>query len=469
VRGVVEGFYGPPWNSSARRGLIEFIAERGMNAYVYAPKDDPLHRERWREPYGDSAAQDFRALARAAQSNGVRFGFAISPGLDIDYTSSRDRAALASKLVPLGDAGVEWFVLALDDIPMRPSLDADQAGLCTWLLGVLEAHIGEVQLTLVPTEYVGTYPTPYLSGLARELPEHVELMWTGPTVCSPSITADQARARAAALGGRRPVLWDNFPVNDGPMARSVHLGPYRGRDPELAEELGGVLCNPMPQAHASRLALSTAAEWLTDPDAYDANAAWARAIAAVGGPHADSLGVIATACADGPLMPPEELQAHRLLDGLEAARSRPGRDDARSRLQEHLTAVHHASLSWDSAGNDPLARELAPWLRQARHEADAGLAALRLLQVVSDKKIDAQSAMLHAFGVLFAWSAARAGDHVVFGPRFAAYPAVVQLSDGRPGLDVRLALREDRSAIDRLCRLAIAEYGRSIAGGRPKR
>jgi hypothetical protein len=67
--------------------------------------------------------------------------------------------------------------------------------------------------------------------------------------------------------------------------------------------------------------------------------------------------------------------------------------------------------------------------------------------------------MLHAFALLFAWSAARGGGPVVFGPRFAVYPAVVQLgTDGRPGLDVDLALVEDQSAIDRLCRLALEQY-----------
>jgi hypothetical protein len=67
--------------------------------------------------------------------------------------------------------------------------------------------------------------------------------------------------------------------------------------------------------------------------------------------------------------------------------------------------------------------------------------------------------MLHAFAVLFAWSAARRGERVVFGPRFTVYPAVVQLAGGaRPGLDVELALVESRSAIDRLCRLSLRRY-----------
>ncbi|MBI2990565.1 MAG: beta-N-acetylglucosaminidase domain-containing protein, partial [Deltaproteobacteria bacterium] len=50
-RGIVEGFFGPPWSMAHRAAIFEFGARRGMNTYLYAPKDDPYHRERWKEPY----------------------------------------------------------------------------------------------------------------------------------------------------------------------------------------------------------------------------------------------------------------------------------------------------------------------------------------------------------------------------------------------------------------------------------
>jgi hyaluronoglucosaminidase len=51
---VIEGFYGPPWSHDARLEVVEFLAGYAMNAYVYAPKSDPKHRERWRDPYDPS-------------------------------------------------------------------------------------------------------------------------------------------------------------------------------------------------------------------------------------------------------------------------------------------------------------------------------------------------------------------------------------------------------------------------------
>ncbi len=470
MRGVIEGFYGPPWSHAARLTVLEFLAERGMNAYVYAPKSDAKHREQWRTAYDADEIDRFRQLADHADGLGTRFGFALSPGLDIDYGSDRDRHELVDKLAPLLDVGVDWIVLALDDIPNRPGLADVQADLTTWLLEALRTRRPDAHVTLVPTEYVGTLPTSYLRGLAAGLPPDVDVMWTGPTVCSPVVRAADARAWAGALAGRRPLLWDNYPVNDGTMEGSLHLGPYRGREPELTDELDGVLCNPMLQPHASQVALATAADFLCEPRQYDPEASWSRAIAAVGRSRAPALQALAAACADGPLLPPVHLEAHALVTALVNAAAGPDWPDAVSALRDHLTAVQDAGRAWADAPDDPLGVELEPWLDTAATEAEAGLAALRLVQQTYPVartsrdgngkafRPDAELAMVHAFAAVFSWSVARRGDHVVFGPRFAFYPAVVQLGDGRPGLDVDLAVVEGQSAIDRLCRFALARY-----------
>lgn len=50
-RGVVEGFYGQPLSNQERAEQFSFYQQKGLNSYIYAPKDDPYHRSRWREPY----------------------------------------------------------------------------------------------------------------------------------------------------------------------------------------------------------------------------------------------------------------------------------------------------------------------------------------------------------------------------------------------------------------------------------
>ena len=408
MRGVIEGFYGPPWTHAARLDAIAFLTERGMNVYVYAPKDDPRHRAEWREPYDDAESERFRELAVACTNGSARFGFALSPGLDIGYREADDRAALLAKLVPLLDAGVGWFVLALDDIPPRPKLGPDQADLATWLLDELRARDDQVRLTLVPTEYVGTRPSEYLTDLAKGLPDDVDIMWTGPTVCSPRITAADARAWQEAIGGHPMLLWDNYPVNDGVMAREMHLGAYRGRDADLSDVIDGVLCNPMVQPRASLVALATAAEYLRDPGAYDEEDAWERALADVGGRYAPNLRAIGFGCMDGPLRDPATVELRRRVDelslDLEGATAREAHDEMLDGIKGCLTTLlQSADERWLASG-DPLVAELEPWCMQAKREAEAGLAAVALCRHLRRPDgPDADRALMHVFGVLFTW------------------------------------------------------------------
>jgi hyaluronoglucosaminidase len=479
---VVEGFYGTPWPHEARLDVISFLAPRGMNAYVYAPKDDAKHRAEWRTSYIDAELSRFAAVATHATGLGVRFGFAISPGLDITYESDADRAALLAKLEPMRANGVTWFLLLVDDIPMRPGLAPRQAALASWLHDALRP----AAITVCPTEYVGTRPSPYLAELSAALPADVDLMWTGPTVCSPEIDAEDARGWTKAVNGHGVLVWDNYPVNDALMTNCLHLGPYRGRDPDLVDLVSGVLCNPMIQPRASKIALATAMDFLVDPDGYDPGASWARAIADVGGTRAEPLAVLARACADSPLARPDTLDLARQVDALEEEIDGPGWPDVVRALATELRAARSLADTFGAeSADDPLAAELAPWARAARTEAEAGLAALRLLQQVRPVATlgdatggggraagpDPETAMQHAFVVLFVWGAARADEKVVFGPRFVVYTPVIQLADGSPGLDAAAAVREDANAVDRLCRLALARYDvwRTTAAGEPVR
>jgi hyaluronoglucosaminidase len=467
VRGVVEGFYGTPWTHDARLEVIAFLARHGMNAYAYAPKDDVRHRAQWRIPYPRDDLARFAELAGHSTRHGVRFGFSISPGLDIDYGSTADRDALLAKLHPLREAGVDWFLLLLDDIPMQPGLAPRQGALAAWLHDALAG----AALTLCPTEYLGTHPSPYLAHLDASMPAAVDVMWTGPTVCSPELRAEDAQAWTHALGDRRVIVWDNYPVNDALMTASLHLGPYQGREPALADVVGGILCNPMTQALASQVPLATAMDFLADPDAYEPQVSWERAITEVGGDRAAALGALARACADSPIAAPDALDLARRVAQLRTALDGPDWTEPARELRGELSAAAEIVDALPAGGGaDELGAELAPWAAAARTAAEAGIAALRLIQaarpvaVVDDEgagravEPDPEAAVQAAFLLLFTWKGARAVDTVVFGPRFAVYTPILQLDDGAPGLDAAAAVREDANAIDALCRLALRTY-----------
>jgi hyaluronoglucosaminidase len=286
VAGVIEGFYGRPWTWDERVEVCRWCADRGMSDYVYAPKDAPRHRERWREPY---TPDDLAGFERVAADGGLRLGFAISPGPSMDYADAGDRAALAAKVDQVVGAGARLVVLALDDIPFGGGEQGRaHAEVTRWLRDHLAPG---VLLALVPTEYVGTRPSRYLDALADGVPREVPIGWTGRAVVNRTVTAAEARERAASLDGRPPLLWDNYPVNDNLMGDLLPLGPLRGRDPDLALTCDGYLANAMVQPRASILPLSSTAAWLRGEDPAEA---WGR--------DADSLGwrAFAEAC-DGDL------------------------------------------------------------------------------------------------------------------------------------------------------------------------
>lgn len=111
IRGVVEGFYGKPWTMDIRREVIQYLGDHGFNTYIYAPKDDELHRKRWREQYDENFFKEFSILVQEAESRGISIVFAVSPGLNITYSSNSDVSAMVEKLMRLADAGVRSFGL----------------------------------------------------------------------------------------------------------------------------------------------------------------------------------------------------------------------------------------------------------------------------------------------------------------------------------------------------------------------
>ncbi len=81
---------------------------------------------------------------------------------------------------------------------------------------------------------------------------------------------------------RKPVIWDNYPVNDGPvMSQSLHLRAFTGRPAEMAGAIRGHAVNPANQPVLSRIPALTLAESYREGEAYDYGAAFDRAAAQV--------------------------------------------------------------------------------------------------------------------------------------------------------------------------------------------
>lgn len=427
--GLIEGFYGTPWSWQQRAEVMAFCAQRGMTHYVYAPKDDPLHRSAWRTPYGSADLAGFESLVAAGT---LEVGFAVSPGLSIDYHDDTDLRALIAKFTQLVDRGVRLVVLALDDIEPHQGLGAMHARLAN---AVVDAVGDRAAVVLVPTDYTSVRPTAYLDELAAGLDAPVAVAWTGPTVVCDEITVDDVAGRTAALGGRAPLVWDNFPVNDAVMADQLFTGPLRGRHPDVRARCAGWLANPGVQPRVSLPALASVASWACTADP---GAGWRSAF---DDPGLHGSRTFAEACDAG--VPGALVDAvmdqwpHGPLGELAAWMDDAARCDA------------------GAMGAD----DVAAWVSQVRAEAAVGQVACSLLAdlvelAAGPPRRPRPEVTGKAMALAVTWPAARRSPATVFGPRCSFRPVLAQHDDGTWAYD-RRSLTTDANVIDRLVRFAL--------------
>ena len=412
-RGVIEGFYGPPWSEAATLDVLSFMGRHDMNTFVYDPKNDNYSRADWRQPYPAAELGSLGRMAAGAKDAGVRFVYGIDPGMDITYSSQADRSALAAKIAQLRSIGVHAFVLALDDVPAQ--LDAaDQAvypggyaqaqvDLANWLWQTERALDPAFSLIMVPTEYHGTTATPYLTELAK-LDPAIGVAWTGPGVVEASITAAQAAAFGAIIG-RKPLVWLNWPVNDwttpwselegsGPVQpRDLFLGPVQGLDPQLGTAVTGVLANPMLEPHASLIPLASLAAYLQDPSGNGGQGAWAAEIRRLGGSEAQALETFCMAEQPYPTInaqgdyartstdPSVDALEQQVLAAYGSVGASALRQTAAQDLADTFKLWQHTApeLAPSKLADASLGAEIAPWVGVMSRDGQDGLDALALL------------------------------------------------------------------------------------------
>ncbi|EAA03784.5 protein O-GlcNAcase [Anopheles arabiensis] len=270
ICGVVEGFYGRPWTTEQRKDLFRKLKQWGMDAYIYAPKDDYKHRAYWRELYTVEEADHLTGLIAAAHEQGINFYYALSPGLDITYSSAKEIGILKRKLDQVSQFGCKAFALLFDDIEpemSKPDKEVFQsfAHAQVSVTNEIFNHLNCPRFLFCPTEYCSSRAAPtvkqseYLNTLGSKLVRAIDILWTGPKVISKVLTVECIEEITEVLK-RPPVIWDNLHANDYDQKR-VFLGPYSGRSPELIPLLRGVVTNPNCEFHANSIAIQTLAFW----------------------------------------------------------------------------------------------------------------------------------------------------------------------------------------------------------------
>ncbi|KAG5894231.1 hypothetical protein JTB14_002280 [Gonioctena quinquepunctata] len=270
ICGVVEGFYGRPWTTEQRKDLFQKMKKWGMDSYVYAPKDDYKHRAYWRELYTVEEAEHLTGLIQSAKDQNITFYYALSPGLDITYSSSKEVGALKRKLEQVSQFGCNAFALLFDDIESEMS-EADKEIFQSFAHAQVSVtnecyqHLRQPKFIVCPTQYCSTRAVPnvtnseYLNTLGSKLTLEIDILWTGQKVISRVLSRENIQEISEVLR-RPPVIWDNLHANDYDQKR-VFLGPYSGRSPDLIPKLRGVLTNPNCEYGANFVAIHTLAQW----------------------------------------------------------------------------------------------------------------------------------------------------------------------------------------------------------------
>ena len=450
LRGTIEGFYGEPWSHDERLDQIEFYGDVKANTYIYAPKDDPYHRDRWRDPYPADKLAELGDLVTTATENHVRFTFALSPGNTVCYSSDSDYQALVTKLQQMYDLGVRAFNIPLDDINLgswhcaedrtafgAPSARTAGVAQAAFLDRVqkefVETHEGVYPLQMVPTEYYNTTDSGYKTAL-RGMDEDIVVMWTGEGVVPQSVTVDQAKKAATVFGGPT-FLWDNYPVNDyGQTSGRLLLAPYDKREAGLGEFLSGIVSNPMNQAAASKIAIFGVADFTWNDEAYDAEHNWSQAFEYITGGDAATSAALRVFADLNHLAPsfgaPWQPQSPELSARIAEFWERwdaGDKADAVEDLRTYAQSIADAPATIRSGPTDPaFLSDASPWL-----DATAlwGQATLQLLDAVQ-ARIDGDDATSDELAAAAKATAAQAAAVVVDPPDNTWGKAKVRIADG---------------------------------------
>jgi hyaluronoglucosaminidase len=270
--GVVEGFYGKPYSYEQRLDLIAYLADIGLNTYLYGPKDDAYHRRLWDRPYPDARLQELARLAAYAEKKRIFFNYALSP---MTRPTSR---RIIDKIKTLVRVGIRHFSLFYDDIrvPLSAATAERQIATAHDMLSFLKTIVRRPVVFFCPTQYYGWRETDYLMTMRKRLHKDIDVFWTGRHVVSPRISDRDIRTITSCLK-RAPLIWDNIYATDY-LPGVVFRYPYRFRSSAIVHKTRGVLINPMNHYRASKPLLFTAARFFSSPHTYVPRRAWKSAL-----------------------------------------------------------------------------------------------------------------------------------------------------------------------------------------------
>ena len=406
VRGYIEGFYGNPWTHENRKMMLELMSFYGMNTYYYAPKDDPYHRDKWDELYPEKELNRLSKLAEICKKNFVDFHYCIAPGLSMKYSSEEDFQKLACKAEQLYRSGIRNFGLLLDDIPDNLWFDEDKAAfdgeavnahidLVEKFRNFLKRKSSDCHLTVCPLQYHGNGSEYYISKFGQGISGDTDIFWTGKNICSQELTVREAVVFENATN-RKPLYWDNFPVNDAEMQNEMHLGYIEGREKYLYRYSRGIISNAMEFCLSSRIPLLTVCDYLWNPIVYSGFESWQKACKIILGNEKDTLMPLLDNLLTSCLKVENSPMMNSVLNEAQQRFFAEDISGAYETMQAYVAKLKNCIRYAESVDN-PLISELSPWIEKQEIALDLLESATEILKNNSEENKRRTAAFLQKY------------------------------------------------------------------------
>lgn len=261
--GIIEGFFGRSWSWAEREYYAKFLALNEFNFYIYAPKDDKHLRKTWQQDWPTEIKQPLIQLRETYRATNIDFGIGLSPHeIYIDNTHD-NRKQLIARVKHINELSPDILCLLFDDmrgdIPNLANLQID------YMHEVAAASTAK-RIIFCPTYYsfdpvlekvFGKMPENYWQDLNKNLDKKIDVFWTGEKVCSTEYSIHHL-TQVEDLLGRKPFLWDNYPVNDSAVKSNLlQLRAMNQSHSQIQSHVSGHALNPMNQPWLSQIPLAS--------------------------------------------------------------------------------------------------------------------------------------------------------------------------------------------------------------------
>ena len=275
--GIIEGYFGEYWSMKDRLSYPKWLKRNSYNFFIYAPKNDKALRLNWDKPFTKEWLSEIQGFAKECKDNDIAFGVGFTPkGATLDLEKNLPK--IHTKILEIiNNLEIQNLAILFDDLKIDNEHEGQkQNKILREVFDILEKHFKEtnkkIGLITCPSFYTtdpilekvfGKMPENYFKDFLEGLSHSIDIFWTGEKVISETYTTQNLTLALKNLG-RKPFIWDNYPVNDGKSASDkLFLNPFKDRS-VILDYSSGIAINPMKEPNLSKIPLVTLPNALTN-------------------------------------------------------------------------------------------------------------------------------------------------------------------------------------------------------------